>query len=142
MASRTNQTAGREFGLAMKRRRQRRNALIKEGKSIEQASRIVNATQPKLRTLKGKPVEFKLTLAKSLDRTAARIIEGLDATQLHTAAYQGKISDTRTSVDFKERRETAKLIAQITGQLEEPSKSNDVNVGIAVRISHVGGIPD
>lgn len=69
-----------------------------------------------------------------------RMREGMSATQVKTASFNGEITDIQEFVDFEQRRKYAELAAEFKGRIRR--QNGDVNVNLPVMLVHSIPRPD
>jgi hypothetical protein len=66
-------------------------------------------------------------------KIAQRIAEGLDAEETKFFQFEGRVSDQRNVVNLSERRQYAKLAAEMTDYVESGTAQSAVGISVDVR---------
>lgn len=68
------------------------------------------------------------------EKLVIRLAEGLDATQMKYATFEGKITDFVEAVDFEQRRKYLELAASMSGRHEKYERQTNTNITVPIQI--------
>lgn len=122
-------------------------ALMLDGRTAYQAAKEAGFTENQARHAYRIVERTQTTLQDAIRKTipkdliAKRLQEGLGAESTRFFAYKGEVLDERNVIDYTERREYAKLISQITGDLAPENTGPQFNFEVPPLITVNIGTP-